>query len=692
MVWLVWADVLPNLLIGLREGLESGLVVSILLAAVRKATTDGDGRPAGGGSTGPIWLGVVAAVVLAFSFGAVLTFYRSVLSTTAQESLGGALSVVAVVLVTWMVFWMRRSARTLSGDLRARVADAMTVGPLGLAMVAFLAVAREGVETALFVWTVAAASGQTLAPLVGAGVGVAAAVLVCVLLYRSIVRFRVGTFFNRTAALLVVIAAGVFAYGLGDLQDAGVLPGHTWVAFDLSRHLDPSSAWVTVVTGITNLRPTMTWLQVAGYVAYLGGVLVALSRAGTAAVPAPVAVPPPIAVPPPVAVPARPARRRTAALTAALTVPPLVAVGLIAFAPGQSHSGEQVEVTATTCAPSFTAHAGRQSFTVANRSTHAVEVTLIQAASQGIVAEVETLGPATSQGVSVSLGSGGYFWRCLADGLPTLTSATVQVSGGAGQSSQVVVKPVSVADLQPAVDAYQAYVKPKLTALAGQVAHLRADTAAGNLAAARADWLAAQLTWDQVGAAYGSFDELGAAIDGLPQAQPRGVDDPDFTGLHRVEFGLWHGQKPAQLLPVVDKLAADIAELQRKLPQVTIDPTDMPLRAHEILEDALRDQLTGQSDEGSGTAYPQTLAGVQGTRVVLDELAPLLDARDKTLLPAARAQLSAVEQALAATRAGGPWRSPADTPLAAREAVDATIGAALETLSRVPTLLEVPAH
>ena len=678
----MWADALPNLLIGLREGLEGGLVVSILLAAARKATTPGDTRRA---STGPIWLGVAAATVLALSFGAVLTFYRSVLSTTAQEALGGTLSVVAVVLVTWMVFWMRRTARTLSGELRAKVADALTIGSLGLATVAFLAVGREGVETALFVWTVAAASGQTLAPLAGAGVGVAVAVLLCVLLYRSIVRFRVGVFFNRTAALLVVIAAGVLAYGLGDLQDAGVLPGRAWVAFDLSRHLDPSSAWVTVVTGITNLRPAMTWLQVVAYLVYLGGVLVALRRAGTPAAPAPPAeVKIKVKDAPPV-------RRRPVVLVAALLVPPLAAIALIAFAPGKAHGGQQVEVTATACAPSFTARAGRQSFTVANRSANAVEVTLVQAASQGIVAEIETLGPATSRDVGVSLSTGGYFWRCLADGLPTLTSATVQVSGGA-TAAQVAILPVSVADLLPTVDAYLAYVRPKLSALAAQVARLRADTAAGHLAAARADWLAAQQIWEQVGAAYGSFDELGAAIDGLPQAQPGGVDDPNFTGLHRVEYGLWHGQTAARLLPALDRLTADIAELQRGLPGVTVDPTDMPLRAHEILEDALRDHLTGQSDEGAGAAYPLTLADVQGTRVVLDELAPLIDARDAALLPAVRAQLATLEQALDATRSGGRWRPPSATPLAARQAVDAAVGAVLENLSRVPTLLEVPAH
>lgn len=670
----MWADALPNLLIGLREGLEGGLVVSILLAAVRRS---------GGATrtpTTPVWLGVVAAVVLALSFGAVLTFYRSILPTTGQEALGGALSVIAVVLVTGMIFWMRRTARSLSGELRAKVADALKISAAALALTAFLAVGREGVETALFLWTAAQASGQTVAPLIGAAVGIAIAVVLCVLLYRSAVRIQLGVFFNRTAVLLIIVAAGVLAYGLGDLQDAGILPGHTWVAFDLSQHIDASSWWASIITGVTELSPTMTWLQVIAYLVYLGWVLVAFRRASHVPAAAAPSEPSPEREPVPAI---RPARRRLAvSIGAALVVPPVAATGLILFAPGKATAADQrIEVTGSACAPGWSARAGQQDFTVVNRTDHAVEVNLVETASQGIVAEIETLGPATSQHISATLSSGGYLWRCLADGRPTTTSATVQVSGGAaGDPPADPVKPVSVADLRPAADAYDGYVRPQLATLLGQVGRLRADLAAGQTGAARADWLAAQLTWERVGAAYDSFGALGDAIDGLPQAQPNGVNDPDFTGLHRIEYGLWHGQTATKLVPVADRLTADIVALQGKLPEITVDPTDMPLRAHEILEDALRDHLTGQTDEGAGAAYPETYADAQGTEVVLDELAPLIDERAPKLLPTARAQLATLERVLVTPQANQ------------RQAVDAAIGAVLETLSNIPTLLEVPAH
>ena len=230
-------------------------MVTILLAAVRKtaaaqAERDGEARV----STAPIWLGVLGAVTLAGAFAAVLTFSVSVLSSSGQEAVGGILSVFAVGLVTAMIFWMRRTAATLSAHLRGEVARAAAVGTGALTITAFLSVGREGLETTLFLWTAARASGQTVAPLVGAGIGIAAAVTLCWLLYRRAVHLNVGVFFNRTAIALIVIAAGVLAYGLGDLQDANLLPGHAWIAFDLSAHIDPTSWWASIITGSPSCR------------------------------------------------------------------------------------------------------------------------------------------------------------------------------------------------------------------------------------------------------------------------------------------------------------------------------------------------------------------------------------------------------------------------------------------------------
>ncbi|WP_326938106.1 iron uptake transporter permease EfeU [Amycolatopsis cynarae] len=665
----MWADAVPNLLIGLREGLEGGLVVSILLAALRRA---GDGRT----SSAPIWLGVLAAATLAAGLGAVLTFSGAELSSTAQDAFGGVLSLVAVCLVTAMVFWMRRTARGLSGELSAKVTGALAVGSGALALTAFLAVGREGLETALFLWTTVQAAGESTAPLLGAAVGIGAAALLCWLLYRSAIRINLGKFFSRTAVLLVVIAAGVLAYGLGDLQDAGLLPGHTWIAFDLSYTVSADAWWVTVIRGVTNLSPSMTWLQVIAYTGYIAAVLTVFFRGATPK-PAPAPEDAPERTP-------KTAKRRWVLVTAAIGVP-LLAAGVFAMVVPSGRGGtERVTITASACAPDFSPpSAGRQEFTVVNKSGRSGEVYLVRGADGGVIGELEGLGPGTERTLRANLPAGEYAWRCEMSGAPQLKSATVAVRGTTGSAPPAVL-PVSSQDLEGPLDEYRTYAAGQLATLAAQVDSLRFALTTGDTGAARAAWTDAQLTWERVGAAYGSFGGLAKAIDGLPDGLPGGTADPAFTGLRRLEHGLWHGETPAALMPVADRLAQDLATLRGQLRSVTTDLSELPKRAHEILEDALRDKLTGQSDQGAGTGYRETLADAGATRVVLDELAPLLTARRPQLVGTAKAQLTALEQAVAATTS-----SPETAPLAQRQRVDAAIGEVLETLSVVPDLLEI---
>jgi high-affinity iron transporter len=702
-----WADAVPNLLIGLREGLEAGLVVSILLAAVRKAGASAAEDPAARRvSSAPVWLGVLGAVMLAGSFAAVLTFSTSVLSSRVQEATEGLLSVLAVGLVTGMVFWMRRAAAGLAAHLRGEVQRAVAVGAGALTVTAFLAVGREGLETTLFLWTAVRASGSTAAPLAGAGLGLAAAIALCWLLYRQAVRLNIGVFFRRTAIALIVIAAGVLAHGLGDLQEAGLLSGQHWVMFDLTGHVDPNSWWVSIISGATELEPKMTVLQVVAWVVYLAVVIPAfLARPAARPAEAPGAARPAEAAPAARAAPAAPGGRRAAAWENVAAQRPWAVAGVLVFVPvlaagttiaalpsASAAVTTAVTVTATQCAKDWTsARAGTQTFTVDNQSDQVGEINLDNAAG-AVVAEIETIGPGTAASMTATLGGGSYTFRCHLSGQPVTVSAPVQVSGGGRTAAPAAVKPVTLAGLTGPNRAYQAYAGRDLAMTAAAVTALQGDLGRGDLAAARKDWLTAQLAWERAGASYDSFGDAGVAVDGLPDGRPGGVTDPGFTGLHRLEYGLWHGQSAAQLRPAADTLARDIADVRKNLTSDDIagDPTNLPIRAHEILEDALRDHLSGIDDEGAGAAYAETYADVQGTRVVLGELAPLISARAPKLPGTIGRQLAVLEQALLAAHVNGQWIAPAAAPLTTREHVDAAIGAVLESLSSVPDLLEVP--
>ena len=250
-----------NYLIGLREGLEAALVVGILVAYVVR-TGRRDLLPA-------LWSGVAVAVAVSLGFGALLTFGPQGLTFEAQEAIGGTLSIVAVGLITWMIFWMARTARHLKSDLHHRLDDTIGHGKRAVLVVAMLAVGREGLETALFLWAGAQATGGNAAPLVGAALGLATAVLLGWLVYRGAIRLDLRQFFAWTGLFLVVVAAGVLAYGVHDLQEAGILPGLNNLVFDVSAAVPPSSWYGSVLKGTVNFSPATTWLQAIAWTAYI---------------------------------------------------------------------------------------------------------------------------------------------------------------------------------------------------------------------------------------------------------------------------------------------------------------------------------------------------------------------------------------------------------------------------------------
>jgi high-affinity iron transporter len=255
-----------NFLIGLREGLEASLVVSILVAYVVK--TGHRNR------LHEVWIGVGAALALSLGFGALLAFTSSSLSFVAQEAFGGIMSILAVGLVTWMIFWMKRQARFMKKELEGKLASALALGPIALVAIAFISVAREGLETSLFMWSAAQATstagGQ---PLVGALLGLLTAATLGYLIYRSAVRVNLAKFFKYTGIGLVVVAAGVLAYGFHDLQEAGWIGGLNNVVFDVSGQIPLTSWYGALLKGAFNFNPAPTWVELTVWVVYLVTVL-----------------------------------------------------------------------------------------------------------------------------------------------------------------------------------------------------------------------------------------------------------------------------------------------------------------------------------------------------------------------------------------------------------------------------------
>ncbi|MFE7312250.1 iron uptake transporter permease EfeU [Streptomyces sp. NPDC057555] len=721
----MWDDAFPSFLIGLREGLEAGLIVSILVATLVRA---------GAKNRLPqVWTGVLAAIALAMSFGAVLTFTAASLSATAQETFGGTLSIIAVAFVTAMVFWMRRSARSLSGEIKEKVTGALAMGSGMLIVTSFLAVGREGLETALFLWTTARAAGESVGPMVGAGIGLVIAAGLCWGLYRRVLKINLTKFFTATGVVLIVIAAGVLGYGLRDLQEGGVLPGKAAFAFDISQSVDPNAWYTTLVQGVLNLQPAMTWLQIAGYGAYLAVVMTLFVRGvRTAAKPAPAPraaetkQAQPVEDKQPVEAastdekgtgseqdeekpaeektepaaaaesgqdarpePAAAARKRPAWLVpvAVVAVPAVIAGGIVVFGKSKPAGAPTIAVSEKECGKGFTApKPGRQTFQMQNTGDKTSEVYLVDPASNAVYGEIEGLAPGTTRDLVATIAGGSYAWRCVPTGGKAVTSAAVRGSGGGGAKAVV---PVSEEDLAGPLRAYRKYVDAGLAKLADQTQQLSDDLAGDDLDAARTDWLTAHRTYSSLGAAYGTFEDFDKRINGRADGLPDGPKDKDFHGFHRIEYGLWHGASADELTGPAKQLHSDVLGLRKAFPTQDFDPGDLPLRSHEILENTLQFELTGDTDQGSGTNLATADANLTGTRELLDVLRPLITKRDPQLLTTIESDIARLQTLLDGAHHDGAWTPVEKLDATTRQKVNGVTGQLLEHLAPVPDLLEI---
>jgi high-affinity iron transporter len=260
--------------IALREGIEAALIVSIILAYLRQLERD-DRAPL-------VWWGTGAAVALSAIAGTFIFMANAEFEGAAEEVFEGLVTLLAVGVLTWMIFWMRRQGARIKGNLQTKVDAALVTGGLALAALAFFAVLREGIETALFLFAAAKGtaveSGGVGAQMVGAVLGLALAVVLGALLYRGGVRLNLRSFFRLTGAILIVVAAGLFAFSVHELQEAGWFSFLEAHAFDLSAWLPDDSGIGAVLRGLIGYNADPTVLEVIAWLAYLVGVGVVYLR------------------------------------------------------------------------------------------------------------------------------------------------------------------------------------------------------------------------------------------------------------------------------------------------------------------------------------------------------------------------------------------------------------------------------
>jgi high-affinity iron transporter len=367
----------------LREGLEASLIVGIIAAYLVKIGRR-DSLPA-------IGIGVAAALVVSIGSGLVVASTIGTLPLAMRASLEGLAAFAAVVVLTWMLFWMRRAGRAIKGDLERGVDRALAGGSIvALAGLAFVAVVREGLETVLFLFAIGSSSGDIVSLLLASFAGLGLAVGIGWAIFAVGVRIDLRRFFTLTGVVLIFVSGGLIAYGLHEFAETGLVPV-TPTAFDLGSVLPETSPIGALLAGLFGYRSAPTVLEVAAYLAYVLPVLALFTGF----------------------------RRPTRPVSAAAAV---VALSILAVGCGPTAAAgttpapaddDVVEVRAVEYAfdpDTITVPAGRVSFHVTNAGSVEHEFEIFH--GEAVVDEIEGLVPGLDRTLTVTLESGDYTFVC----------------------------------------------------------------------------------------------------------------------------------------------------------------------------------------------------------------------------------------------------------------------------------------
>jgi high-affinity iron transporter len=383
---------------------------------------------------------------------------------------------------------------------------------------------------------------------------------------------------------------------------------------------------------------------------------------------------------------------RAGALVGAVVVAGvLAAIAPLAGTASGARTATSVKVNDYRCGDGWLPpHSGQREISVTNAGGSVVDVTLLGAKNSLTYGVVEAMAPGTTRTMTAVIPPGRFRLGCTYSENATVYSPIVTVFGAPVHDAHPY-RQVTYSQIAPLVTKYRAEVSAGLAVLATDTDHLRALADAGQLDQAKQAWLVAHLDYARLGAAYDTFGNFNDEIDGRPNGLPQGVDDPSWTGFLRLEYALWQNQPAATVASIADQLDAYVHQLVLAFTEQTTPLNDLSLRTHEILENTLQFELTGETDQGSHTGLATALANVQGTEMILGIIAPLLGEGEPMLLANLRSDLSQLAGLITTYQLpDGTWTPVQSLTETQREQFDGAIGNYLETVSPVPDLLELP--
>jgi iron uptake system component EfeO len=638
---------LPAFVIGLREGVEASLIVGIIAAFLA-----GSGRP---GALRSMWLGVAGAVGLCLAVGLGLQAADQALPQAKQERVETVIALVAAGAVTYMAVWCRRRGPQMRSMIQHEAAQALAAGStIALVGMAFFAVLREGLETAVFLVAAFQESSKPAATGTGAVLGVATACVLGVLLYRGGLRLNLARFFRITGVVLVLVAGGLLASSMHSAHEAGWLNSLQSEALDLSWAIAPGSVMQALVTGMLGIQAQPSVGEAAVWLLYVVPMLCFVLWPAR-----------------------RPARAALSVPAAAMLV---VVLALAAAACGSgtgsggSSGGRTVKVSLTDagCTPAALAlGAGPTTFQVTNNGAQKVsEFEIVH--GQRILGEVENVADGLTRSFTLSLEPGTFTTQCPG---ADREHGTLRV-GSAGQVETSV-------QAAKAVQRYRAYLVAQSALLVERVTAFKAALDAGDLAAAKRLYPNAREPYERIEPVAESFGDLDPLID----ARAGDVPAKGWQGFHRIEQLLWVENTTDGAAPLAAKLLANTSRLQGLVQRVPLQPAQVANGAKSLLDEIAASKITGEEDRYSHTDLWDFAANVHGARAAVDAVAPMLSASDPQLAATVEQRFTAVQQALAPYRTGGGWvrysrLTPADTK-ALSEAVDALAQPISEVAPRV---------